>query len=109
MAVERFLQLAGRHDYAGMGLLFGTVEGPILARDGASQVEQRMFGLASLIEYDRFIVGSGSPVPGRAGVALRFDVILVRGDRTLQIPITAVKGPGRRWFVEQMTVELLSG
>lgn len=108
-AVERFLQLAAVNDYSGMGWIFGTVEGPILERDPRSEVEQRMYALAGLLEHDGFVVGTGSPVPGRTAEALRFNVILSRGGQALTVPFTAVRGPGDRWFVEELEVEAITG
>lgn len=108
-AVERFLQLAGEKDYAAMGWIFGTAEGPILERDPMPEVEQRMYALASLLEHDGFVVGNGMPVPGRTTAALRFDVVLTRNGQTLTVPFTAVHGPGNRWFVEEMGVEAITG
>jgi hypothetical protein len=108
-AVERFLQLASESDYAGMGWVFGTADGAIMQRDPPGQVEQRMYALASLLEYDSFVVGVGSPVPGRTGDALRFDVQIRRGFETLQVPFVVVRGPQTRWYVEQLEVEALTG
>ncbi|MEX2583755.1 MAG: hypothetical protein WD766_10805 [Gemmatimonadota bacterium] len=108
VAVERFLQLAADRDYAGMGWYFGTSEGPVMQRDPVSQVERRMYGLASLLENDSFIVGNGLPVPGRTGEAIRFNVILTRRGRTLAVPFTTVRGPDERWYVEQLDVEAIT-
>lgn len=108
-AVERFLQLAAQSDYTGMGWVFGNAEGAILRRDPAPEVEQRMYALANLLEYDSFVVGNGSPVPGRSGSAIRFDVVLQRSRQTLTVPFTAVRGPQSRWFVEQIAVEAITG
>lgn len=108
-AVERFLQLARDRDYAEMGWVFGTSDGPILRRDPVGQVEQRMYALASLLEHDGFVVGSGSPVAGRTGTAIRFDVLLNRGTETFRVPFTTVVGPNSRWFVEQVAVESMGG
>jgi hypothetical protein len=108
-AVERFMQFAAVRDYAGMGWVFGTSAGPIIQRDPVPEVEQRMYALASLLEHDGFAVGAGTPVPGRAQEALRFDVSVRRGFRTLQVPFTTVRGPGNRWYVEQVAVEAITG
>jgi len=108
-AVERFLQLAGTRDYSGMGWFFGTASGPVILRDPVGEVEERMFGLASLLTHDSFVVGNGSPVPGRGRVAMQFQVVLQSGGRTLRVPFVAVQGPRDRWFVEQVAVEAISG
>lgn len=108
-AVERFLQLAGDDDYTGMGWVFGTSEGAILTRDPPAQVEQRMYAIASILEHDGFVVGNGSPVPGRLNDAIVFDVIITEGTRDLRVPFTTVRGPGGRWFVEQVDIEAVTG
>ncbi len=108
-AVERFLHLAASRDYGGMGWVFGTADGPILARDDQGQVEQRMYALASILEHDGFVLGEGAPVPGRTGEAFRFDVTLSRRAASVQVPFIAVRGPQDRWFVEQLDVEALTG
>lgn len=107
-AIERFLQYAAAKDYAGMGWVFGTSDGPIAQRDPLGEVEQRMYALANLLEHDSFVISSGSPVPGRTGGALSFQVTLTRGARVLQVPFTAVRGPQDRWYVEQLGVEALT-
>lgn len=108
-AVERFLQLAGEREYLAMGWLFGTAEGAVLSRDTPSDVEQRMFALATLLQNEGYDVGTGSAVPGRVGGAQRFDVRLARGTQQMVVPITAVRGPGGRWLVELVDVEAITG
>ena len=108
-AVERFLQLARDNDYAAMGWLFGTSEGAVIQRDPVTEVEQRMYALANLLSHDSFVVGEGSPLPGRGDQALLFNVALRRGFETREVPFTVVRGPENRWFVEQLGVEALTG
>lgn len=91
-----------------MGWIFGTSSGPIMSRDPANEVEQRMYALASLLTHEGFVVGSGLPVPGRTAEAIVFDVIITQDGRSLQVPFTAVQGPENRWFVESLDVELLT-
>ena len=99
-AVERFLQLARQKDYVQMGWVFGNAEGPVLARFPQPEIERRMYGLAEVVQSDSFAVGPGSPVPGRIGRAESFQVRLRRGSLTRRVPMTAVLGPDRAWFVE---------
>jgi hypothetical protein len=106
-AVERFLQLAGSRDYSGMGWYFGTSAGPIIQRDPIGEVEQRMYGLASLLTHDSFVVGIGAPVPGRQNEARSFQVEMRSGNQSLQVPFTVVRGPRERWYVEQVAVEAI--
>ena len=107
-AVERFLQLASDRSYLEMGWVFGTEEGPVLDRWPRPEVEQRMYALANVLQHDAFVVGNGTPVPGRVGKAIRFQVTLQRGSRQVQVPIVAVQGPRGRWLVEQVDVEALT-
>lgn len=108
-SVERFLQLSASQDYAGMGWIFGNQDGPIMERDPLPEVEQRMYALSRILAHDGFVVGSGTPVPGRSDQAILFDVIINRGLETFRVPFTAVRGEGRRWFVEQVGVESITG
>jgi hypothetical protein len=91
-----------------MGWIFGTVDGAILQRDPAGQVEQRMYALAHLIEHDGFTIGPGSPVPGRTGEALLFEVVLRQGAESAPLPFITVRGPGGSWYVEQLAVEAIT-
>ena len=108
-AIEQFLQHAAGRDYASMGWVFGTAEGPIAQRDPLPEVEQRMYVLADVLAHDGFVIAGGSAVPGRTGSAMTFDVTLRRGGRTFQVPFTAVRGPSDRWYVEQFAVEAITG
>lgn len=107
-AVERFLQLAGEKDYVQMGWVFGTREGPVIRQWPQSEVEKRMYALASVLEHDSFVVGREGAVPGRMGEAVRFETQLLRQARTLSVPIVAVRGPDGRWFVEQVELQAVT-
>ena len=88
VAVDRFLQLAGAKDYVQMGWVFGTEAGPVIARDALPDVERRMYALATVLENDTYVVGTGAPVPGRIGRAEVFTVRLVHGTRSYAVPFT---------------------
>jgi len=107
-AVESFLLLVDARDYSGMGWVFGTSAGPVLRRDPPSLVEQRMYGIAELLTHDGFAVGGGSPLPGRGGNALRYEVALSAGTRSYLVPFTAVRGPRGRWYVEDIGLEAIT-
>lgn len=108
LAIDRFLRSAAARDYVAMGWIFGTVDGAILQRDPAGQVEQRMYALAHLIEHDGFTIGPASPVPGRTGEALLFEVVLRQGAESAPLPFITVRGPGGSWYVEQLAVEAIT-
>lgn len=107
-AVERFLQLAAESEYLQMGWYFGTTDGPILERDDPSEVEMRMYALATVLRNDGFVVGNPTAVPGRIGAAQRFDVRLQRNARTMQVPLVTVQGPSGRWLVESIDVQAIT-
>jgi hypothetical protein len=104
-AVERFLRLVAAKQYLEMGQVFGTKDGPIAGRDPASEVERRMYAVASILEHQRFSIRDEGPIPGRTGEAYRFTAELENRGRTSQVPFTVVRGPGNLWFVEQVDLE----
>jgi hypothetical protein len=107
-AVERFLQLAEEGEYLQMGWYFGTSEGPILDRDEPSEVEKRMYALATVLQNDGFVVGPPTAVPGRIGSAQGFTVRLQRQGRTLEVPFVTVRGSGDRWLVESVDLQVIT-
>lgn len=107
-AVERFLQLARDKEYAEMGYLFGTAQGPVMRRDPAAQVERRMYGIATILQNDGYTIRGEEPVPGRMGAAVRVTVQLRQGNRRPDVPFVTVRGPDSRWFVEQVGVEAVT-
>ena len=107
-AVERFLRLAQEKDYVQMGWLFGTVEGPVMRRDPSSDVEKRMYALATVLQNQGYTIRGEEPIPGRIGAAVRVNVSLQQGNRRPEVPFVAVRGPDARWFVEQVAVEAIT-
>jgi hypothetical protein len=107
-AVERFMHLIATQDYIAMGWVFGTDRGPIIRRDPPRDVERRMALIANVMKHDRFAVGSQRPVPGRIGGAFRFDVTVTNAGRDHVVPFTAVRGPGNRWFIEDVALDVIT-
>lgn len=108
-AVERFLRLSAENNYPEMGYVFGTANGPVIRRDPPAEVEKRMYALANLLQHERFTVGAPSPVPGRAGEAVQFNVLLVQRGQQYTVPFMAVRAKdGGRWFVERIGVEAIT-
>ncbi|MEW5931375.1 MAG: hypothetical protein AB1941_28240 [Gemmatimonadota bacterium] len=107
-AVERFLRLSQDKDYVQMGWLFGTAEGPVMRRDPASDVEKRMYALATLLQNQGYTIRGEEPIPGRIGAAVRVNVQLQQGNRRPEVPFVAVRGADARWFVEQVAVEAIT-
>jgi hypothetical protein len=107
-AVERFLRLSQDKDYVQMGWLFGTAEGAVMRRDPASDVEKRMYALATVLQNQGYTIRGEEPIPGRIGAAVRVNVQLQQGNRRPEVPFVAVRGPDARWFVEQVAVEAIT-
>jgi hypothetical protein len=107
-AVEQFLRLAEQKQYLEMGWIFGTREGPVLERMPQGEVEQRMYGLASVLEHDRFAIRDQQPVPGGLGTETQMTVRIHNRTGDVDVPFTAVRGPGDRWFVEKIDVEAVT-
>lgn len=108
VAVERLLRLSMEKNYPEMGYVFGTAEGPVIRRDAPAEVEKRMYALASLLEHERYTIGNPSPVPGRTGGAVKFDVQLIQRGREYTVPFTTVRANDGRWFVERIGVEAIT-
>jgi hypothetical protein len=108
-AVERFLNLAAVPDYIEMGWMFGTDRGPIIRRDPQGDVERRMYAIATVLKNDEHEIRSHRPVPGRTGSAVEVNVALRQGQRDHLVPFTVVRGPGGRWFIEQVRLEAITG
>lgn len=107
--VEQVLRLAGRKQYLDMGWLFGTVEGgAIMGRDPRADVERRMFALASVLENQQFVIRDEQPIPGSVGQSVRITVQLNQRGRTTNVPFVTVRGPGDRWFIEQVDVQAVT-
>ncbi|MGH7458969.1 MAG: hypothetical protein ACREKN_07840 [Longimicrobiaceae bacterium] len=107
-AVERFLQLASESDYAGMGWVFGTVEGSVMRRDQPDEVERRMYAIADVLRNTGYAIRGESPIPGRTGSAVRVLVDLMRQGEPVPVPFVTVRGPADRWFVEQVELEAVT-
>jgi hypothetical protein len=107
-AVEEFLKLGEQKNYVQMGWIFGTKDGPVIQHWPRPEMEKRMYALATVLQNESFGVGSGSPVPGRIGEAIRFSVQLIRDRGNVSVPFTTVKGPRDRWYVEQVDLQAVT-
>ncbi len=118
LAIEQFLRAANcvsnpscatkAQDIETMGRLFGTRDGSVLTRDARSDVEQRMYALASLMASDDYRVEGQNIVPGRMGEAVQLLVRLRQAGREVSVPITMVRAKGGTWLVEQIDTKALT-
>jgi len=108
VAVERFLQLSADEEYRQMGYVFGTARGPVIHRDAPGDVEQRMYGIALVLEHSEFSILRESAVPGRGGEAIRVDARILQRGEPIVVPFVTVRGPGGRWLVENVRLEAVT-
>ena len=107
-ALERFLFLANAEEYGQMSWLFGTREGAFANGIPREEAETRMFLLSCLLRHDQFAIRSERPLPGSGGEALRYEVELSKPGWEGAVPFTVVQGPGQRWFIEQVGLDVLT-
>lgn len=100
-AVEQFLTAVRAQDLQAMSVVFGTSNGP--ARDimEREQLDKRLIILQCYFNHDKSrMLGE---TPGEGGRRI-FTVELTRG-RLVRAPrFYAIKGPGDRWFVDNMEI-----
>lgn len=105
-AASAFVEAARMKDYRAMSRLFGTAEGPAERRLGQTEVERRMFVLASIMEHSSHRVRSSPLSEGPDQQRMMVDMTNTRsGD--VSVPIIVVRS-GDRWFVEQVVTEPLT-
>jgi hypothetical protein len=107
MAVRGFLDGANTDDYGRMADLFGTADGPAVARFGETDIEQRMIFLAGLLKHQAFELQQANLAqagPGRIRWEARME-----GTRkgSVLVPVITVPDGGGRWFVERLNVDAL--
>ena len=106
-AVTGFLEAARGDDYRTMMNLFGTAEGPAPERMERSELEQRMFILASLLEHRSAELSRSNLPVGQGRVRIHADLTASRrGDVTVPFIVTSWND---RWLVEQILTDNLTG
>lgn len=108
LVVERFLRAANVNDWETMANLFGNREGSILRRDPRSEVEQRMFIIASILRHKDFELQSESMVPGRVGEAVRVVTRLEFDERSVPVPFVLVRSRNGAWLIEMVDLEAVT-
>ena len=101
-ALQQFLSVAKAQDFAAMGLVWGSTDGPARSKFGRTELEQREFVMMKCLRHDRYQVLSESPAV--AGKRL-FTVELGLRDLTASSTFTAIQGPRGRWYIEIFGIE----
>ncbi len=105
-AVGQFLDAAKQKDYRTMARLFGTADGPAERVHGVANVEQRMFYLATELQYESYSLRPVALTESGGRQRLAADMVGTRrGDITLPFITAQHRG---RWFVEQIITDALN-
>lgn len=107
LVVEQFLRATAAKDYAAMGRLFGTREGPISSKESRSYVEQRMATIAAVLRHHDFELQGEQSVPGRMTEATKLMVGMTVDGKSYTVPYTLVRYKDG-WLVEQIGLEVLT-
>jgi hypothetical protein len=105
MVVEQFLGAVNAQNYAQMGNLFGTKDGPIAARDPKENVEKQMFLLGTVLRHEDYQVQGEQAVPGRMGLATQLNVAMTMNQKKITVPFVVVRSKGEKWLVECIEIE----
>lgn len=108
LLVEQFLRAANSGDLAAMARLFGTKDGPVAGRWPESEIEKRMFVIATELKHEDFTITAEQIVPGRGDLATKLTVKLRKDGRDYNVPFTLVRYDDNRWLVEQIGLEVLT-
>jgi hypothetical protein len=110
LVVEQFMRAVNSEpkDLNTMARLFGTKDGPISERDPRSQVEQRMFAIASVLKYDDYEIARENIVPGRTGEAIQLMVRVTRNKQSNTVPFTLVRYKENSWLIEAIGINVIT-
>ena len=105
-AVRACVEAAAEEDYRRMGRLFGTAEGPAERRMSRSELDQRMFILAALLDHQEAAVRRSPLTEGPDQVRFMVDLVGTRNGN-VTVPFIAISSRGR-WYVERVITEPLT-
>ena len=101
IAVEQFLRAVNAKDLQAMSTVFGTNKGPARETMDRTELEKREIILACYFNHDSSrVIGESSGTQGHREVRVE----LRKGNLTRQTTFYAIKGPGDRWYVDNMDI-----
>ena len=103
-AIQEFLTAAQKKDLAAMAAVWGTDKGPSSKAMSQKELERREFIMITCLAHEKATIGQSSP--GEAG-RLRIPVELRMLTLSASPTFTVVRGPKKRWFVENLDMEHL--
>ena len=101
LAVEQFLRAVNAKDLQAMSIVFGTKNGPARETMDRTELEKREIILACYFAHDSArILGDSQGLQGHRDVRVE----LKKGTLTRQTTFFTIKGPGDRWYVDNMDI-----
>ena len=101
LAVESFLHAVNAKDIQAMSTVFGTKDGPARETMDRTELEKREIILACYFNHDsNRVLGEDQGIGGHREVRIE----LKKGNLTRQTTFYAIRGPGRRWYVDNMDI-----
>ena len=103
-AVEAFLATVRSKDIQAMSLVWGTSNGPVREQIERNELEKRELLLVCYLKHDSFrVVEDSRSDTGR----MLYKVEMQQGQLKRTTTFKAVKGPGERWFMEDVDISLM--
>ncbi|HEY1953090.1 MAG TPA: hypothetical protein VGG76_09810 [Gemmatimonadaceae bacterium] len=101
LAVGQFLRAVNAKDLQAMSTVFGTNKGPSRETMDRGELEKREVILACYFNNDGSrILGTSSGIQGHRDVRVE----LRKGSLTRQTTFYTIRGPGDRWYVDNMDI-----
>jgi hypothetical protein len=101
MAVEQFLTAVRAQDIQAMSVVFGTSRGPARDNMDRTELEKRLIILQCYFNHDQYRILNENPGEDNHRV---FTVELTRNRLTKAPHFYTTRGPGGRWFVDNMEI-----
>lgn len=101
LAVDGFLKAVNAKDLQAMSTIFGTKDGPARETMDRTELEKREVILACYFEHDSArTLGESGGMAGHREIRVE----LKKGNLTRETTFYAIRGPGRRWYVDNMDI-----
>jgi hypothetical protein len=101
LAVDQFLKAVNAKDLQAMSTVFGTKDGPARETMDRTELEKREVILACYFAHDGArILGESAGTQGHRDIRVE----LKKGNLARQTTFYSIRGPGGRWYVDNMDI-----
>ena len=101
LAAEQFLRAVKANDLQAISTVWGTQNGPARETMERTSMEKREIILVCYLTHDTSrVIGEASGSQGRRDIRVE----LKRGNLTRQTTLYTIRGPGARWYVENVDI-----